>query len=72
VLPSNAIVGFVYANSIWFLDGSAKIPPRLVDTNKELDLDCICGNTVSNGSFSKIITPGLRVLWTEGTSAFMT
>lgn len=48
------------------------LPPRLVDINKGLDPDSNWGNTVSNGSFPKIIAPGVRVSWAEGTSAFVT
>lgn len=49
-----------------------KLPPRLVDVNKELDPESKWGNTVSNGSFSKIIAPGVRVSWAESTPAFAT
>jgi DNA-binding transcriptional MocR family regulator len=51
----------------------AKPPPRIVDVDRELDggpLDQF-GNTVSNGSFSKLIGPGCRVGWAEGTEAFV-
>ncbi|KAK9241172.1 pyridoxal phosphate-dependent transferase [Lipomyces kononenkoae] len=43
--------------------------PRLVDIDRTLDGGPIgdFGNTVSNGSFSKIISPGCRVGWAEGT-----
>jgi DNA-binding transcriptional MocR family regulator len=51
----------------------AKPPPRIVDVDRELDggpLDQF-GSTVSNGSFSKLIGPGCRVGWAEGTEDFV-
>ena len=48
------------------------LPPRLVDVNREIDPESKWGNTVSNGSFSKIIAPGIRVSWAQSTSAFAT
>ncbi|KAL2870542.1 aminotransferase-like domain-containing protein [Aspergillus lucknowensis] len=48
------------------------ILPRLVDIDRTLDGGPIdeFGNCVSNGSFSKIVGPGCRVGWAEGTPAF--
>lgn len=46
--------------------------PRLVDVDRELDggpLDAF-GHAVSNGSFSKIVGPGVRTGWTEAAEAF--
>lgn len=51
---------------------SSSIPPRLVDINRELEPTSKWGNTVSNGSFSKIVAPGVRVSWAEATPAFST
>ncbi|KAL2824328.1 pyridoxal phosphate-dependent transferase [Aspergillus pseudoustus] len=51
---------------------SKRIVPRLVDIDRTLDggpIDAF-GNCMSNGSFSKIVGPGCRVGWGEGTSAF--
>lgn len=48
------------------------VPPRLVDINRSIDPESKSGNTVSNGSFSKIIAPGVRVSWAEGAPAFVT
>jgi DNA-binding transcriptional MocR family regulator len=48
-----------------------EIPPTLVDINRELDPESKWGNTMSNGSFSKIIAPGARVSWAMGTPAFV-
>lgn len=45
--------------------------PRIVDVDRELDggpVDAF-GNAVSNGSFSKIVAPGCRTGWAEGTEA---
>ena len=47
-------------------------PPRIVDVDRTLDggpMDDF-GNAVSNGSFSKIIAPGVRTGWAEATPAF--
>lgn len=43
--------------------------PRLVDVDRYLDGGPIheWGNVVSNGSFSKLIGPGIRTGWAEGT-----
>ncbi|KAL3446162.1 pyridoxal phosphate-dependent transferase [Aspergillus insuetus] len=49
-----------------------RILPRLTDIDKTLDggpIDSF-GNCMSNGSFSKIVGPGCRVGWAEGTPAF--
>ncbi|KAJ0420975.1 pyridoxal phosphate-dependent transferase [Aspergillus carlsbadensis] len=49
-----------------------RILPRLVDIDRTLDggpIDAF-GNCMSNGSFSKIVGPGCRVGWAEGTPAF--
>jgi DNA-binding transcriptional MocR family regulator len=47
--------------------------PRLVDIDAVLDggPSTPFGNTVSNGSFSKLLGPGLRTGWAEGTAKFI-
>ena len=47
------------------------ILPRIVDIDRELDGGPIddFGHAVSNGSFSKIVAPGCRTGWAEGTPA---
>ena len=46
--------------------------PRLVDIDRYLDGGPVddFGNTMSNGSFSKLVGPGVRTGWTEGTEKF--
>lgn len=43
----------------------AAIPPRLVDIDRATSGDDPWGNSISNGSFSKIVAPGVRVGWAE-------
>ncbi|CAM1507966.1 Fc.00g048140.m01.CDS01 [Cosmosporella sp. VM-42] len=47
-------------------------PPRIVDVDRTLDggPNDEWGNAVSNGSFSKIIAPGVRTGWAEAPPAF--
>ncbi|KAM5342275.1 hypothetical protein ACJ41O_013241 [Fusarium nematophilum] len=49
------------------------IPPRVVDVDRTLDggPKCEWGNAISSGSFSKIIAPGIRTGWAEGTPALV-
>jgi DNA-binding transcriptional MocR family regulator len=51
---------------------STACQPRLVDIDAYLDGGPIdeFGNSMSNGSFSKIMGPGLRTGWAEGTAKF--
>ncbi|ORY01819.1 aromatic amino acid aminotransferase [Clohesyomyces aquaticus] len=48
------------------------VPPRIVDIDRSLDGGPKeeWGNAMSNGSFSKIIAPGIRVGWAEATPSF--
>lgn len=68
----------VYDMLAWPSDPKSKhctmdqaVLPRIVDVDRELDGGPIdnFGNAVSNGSFSKIIAPGCRTGWAEGTPA---
>lgn len=49
----------------------APIPPRLVDLDRATSPADSWGHCISNGSFSKIVAPGVRVGWAEA-SAKMT
>jgi DNA-binding transcriptional MocR family regulator len=68
----------VYDVLRWPVDPDAKydqlsdVPPRLVDLDRTFDGGPKdgWGNAMSNGSFSKIIAPGVRVGWTEATPDF--
>ncbi|KAB8232889.1 aminotransferase-like domain-containing protein [Aspergillus alliaceus] len=53
--------------------GETTYLPRIVDVDRDLDggpTDPF-GNCMSNGSFSKIVAPGCRVGWAEGTPDFI-
>jgi len=43
----------------------APIPPRMVDLDRASGEPHTWGNCISNGSFSKIVAPGVRVGWIE-------
>lgn len=68
----------VYDILRWPADKSANyeqlgaVPPRIVDVDRTLDggPKDEWGNAMSNGSFSKIIAPGVRVGWAEATPCF--
>ncbi|KAF4777030.1 aminotransferase [Colletotrichum scovillei] len=51
-------------------DTFGAVPPRLVDIDHDMPGYSTWGNTLSNGSFSKVIGPGVRVGWADGTPAF--
>ncbi|KAF7546009.1 hypothetical protein G7Z17_g8739 [Cylindrodendrum hubeiense] len=53
------------------LESVGPLPPRIVDIDRALTGGSEWGNSVSNGSFSKIIAPGMRVGWFEGTPKFV-
>ncbi|KAL4955573.1 aminotransferase [Aspergillus filifer] len=65
--------GSPVANGLKPLSTSPPLPPpRLVDIDSSLDGDDPeWRNTVSNGSFSKVVGPGLRCGWAEATPAFI-
>ncbi|KAH8898965.1 PLP-dependent transferase [Thozetella sp. PMI_491] len=52
-------------------DAVAAVPPRLVDVDREMDGYGTWGNTLSNGSFSKVIGPGVRVGWADCSPAMV-
>lgn len=43
----------------------SEVPPRLVDIDRYMPGYTKWGNTLSNGSFSKVIGPGVRVGWAD-------
>lgn len=52
------------------LERTPRVPPRLVDIDRATPGYTEWGNTLSNGSFSKIIGPGVRVGWADCSPAF--
>jgi DNA-binding transcriptional MocR family regulator len=53
------------------LDSVGPLPPRIVDVDRALPGQSEWGNSMSNGSFSKIVAPGMRVGWLEATPKFV-
>ncbi len=53
--------------------GSERPLPRIVDLDRELvgGYSDGYGNAISNASFSKLVAPGCRVGWVEGTEKFV-
>ncbi|KAI2609130.1 PLP-dependent transferase [Hypoxylon fragiforme] len=47
------------------------LPPRLIDLDRQMPGTSEWGNAVSNGSFSKLVAPGLRVGWCEAMPRFI-
>ncbi|CAG5122413.1 unnamed protein product [Candidula unifasciata] len=52
-------------NLLYFTDTSSA-PPRLISFDKKTDPDYGRGHVISNGTFSKIFAPSLRLGWIEG------
>ncbi|KAI1390481.1 PLP-dependent transferase [Hypoxylon trugodes] len=48
-----------------------ELPPRLIDIDRQTPGISEWGNTVSNGSFSKLAAPGLRAGWCEAAPNFI-
>jgi len=49
----------------------APVPPRFVDLDRATSPEGSWGNSISNGSFSKIVAPGVRVGWAEASSSMI-
>ncbi|KAH6876435.1 pyridoxal phosphate-dependent transferase [Thelonectria olida] len=66
----------VYDALRWPVDETASTesvgppPPRIIDIDRALPGQSKWGNSMSNGSFSKIVAPGIRVGWLEATPKF--
>ncbi|KAI1849650.1 hypothetical protein JX266_004599 [Neoarthrinium moseri] len=52
-------------------DSVSQVPPRLVDIDRAMPGYTKWGNTLSNGSFSKVIGPGVRVGWADCSPAMV-
>ncbi|BFZ20592.1 hypothetical protein BsWGS_23630 [Bradybaena similaris] len=52
-------------NLLYFTEAPSA-PPRLISFDKKTDVDYGKGHVISNGTFSKICAPSLRLGWIEG------
>lgn len=74
LIVSDDVYDFLRWPSDQKVSASAKLaptPPRLVDLDRATSKPDSWGNSISNGSFSKIVAPGVRVGWAEASSTMI-
>lgn len=70
---SDDVYDFLYwSDNPAIRDDEVAVPQRLIDIDRDMEGYSRWGNTLSNGSFSKIIGPGIRVGWADCAPALAT